>query len=159
MAWCIYKHTSPTGKSYIGLTSKDPEKRWADGKGYTTQTLFNLAILLWGWDNFTHTILETDIPTLQEANKREKYWINYYNSYLNGYNMRAQTGGSSDFRFRAYLINSYFLLFLNAKKQYKSGIKNTIKTFNLRNGYDLDNYLETGYQEFLIRNKGFKPQI
>lgn len=159
MSWCIYKHTSPTGKCYIGQTSKEPEARWANGKGYKTQFLFNLAITLWGWQNFTHEILEENIPTLQEANQREKYWIHVYNAYLNGYNMRAQTGGSADFRCRAYLLGSHFLMLINAKKQYKSGMKTVIKFFNLKTGYDLDNKLEQDYQAFLQKNHGIVPMI
>ena len=31
----VYKHTSPSGKVYIGITSKHPpERRWANGNGY-----------------------------------------------------------------------------------------------------------------------------
>ena len=26
--WIVYKHTSPSGKVYIGITSNSPEKRW-----------------------------------------------------------------------------------------------------------------------------------
>ena len=33
--YCVYKHTSPSGKVYIGMTCKDPpEKRWSNGNGY-----------------------------------------------------------------------------------------------------------------------------
>ena len=30
----IYKHTSPSGKVYIGQTCQKPEHRWDNGKGY-----------------------------------------------------------------------------------------------------------------------------
>lgn len=26
--FCVYKHTSPSGKCYIGITNQDLEKRW-----------------------------------------------------------------------------------------------------------------------------------
>ena len=34
--WCVYMHTSPSGKKYIGITSQEnPERRWgAGGSGY-----------------------------------------------------------------------------------------------------------------------------
>jgi hypothetical protein len=35
MSWCIYKHTSPTGKCYIGQTKQTPDRRWRNGLGYT----------------------------------------------------------------------------------------------------------------------------
>lgn len=32
--WTVYRHISPSGKVYIGITSKPIEKRWNKGKGY-----------------------------------------------------------------------------------------------------------------------------
>lgn len=32
--WCVYMHTSPSGKKYIGITSQNPNKRWQNGHGY-----------------------------------------------------------------------------------------------------------------------------
>lgn len=95
--YCIYKHTCKiNGKSYIGQTCNKPSKRWkSGGKGYEEQ-VFGAAIQKYGWDNFTHEILESGLPTVQEANDREKYWIAYYHTYINdpesqGYN--ATPGG------------------------------------------------------------------
>lgn len=34
LKWCVYIHTSPSGKKYIGITSQNPQKRWQNGKGY-----------------------------------------------------------------------------------------------------------------------------
>lgn len=91
--WTIYKHTSPSGKSYIGLTSKDPEKRWLEGAGYNPKTKFGKAIIKYGWHNFTHEILETEIDTLAVAQEREKYYIKFFDSFKNGYN--STEGGDS----------------------------------------------------------------
>lgn len=34
-SWLVYRHTSPSGKVYIGITSKsNPDYRWGRGKGY-----------------------------------------------------------------------------------------------------------------------------
>lgn len=32
--YSVYKYTAPNGKVYIGITGKDPEKRWLNGRGY-----------------------------------------------------------------------------------------------------------------------------
>lgn len=32
--WCVYMHTSPSDKKYIGITSQHPNKRWENGNGY-----------------------------------------------------------------------------------------------------------------------------
>lgn len=55
--YCVYKHTSPTGKVYIGVTSQTPERRWENGHGYTYNTHFWNAIVKYGWDNFLHEIV------------------------------------------------------------------------------------------------------
>lgn len=32
--WILYRHTSPSGKVYIGITFKSVNKRWNGGDGY-----------------------------------------------------------------------------------------------------------------------------
>lgn len=44
---CVYKHTSPSNKVYIGMTTVQPEERWNNGWGYKKQPFFN-AILKCG---------------------------------------------------------------------------------------------------------------
>jgi hypothetical protein len=85
--WTIYKHTNKVnGKSYIGQTRQNVHNRWRGGYGYVTAPKFWSAIVQYGWDNFTHEILEAHITSQTEANQREKYWIDYYNTCANGYN-------------------------------------------------------------------------
>ena len=86
--WKIYKHTSPSGKVYIGQTvQNNPNIRWQNGNGYKSHnSIFYLAIKKYGWENFKHEIIEDNIPSQEEANNREVYWISYYDSYRNGYN-------------------------------------------------------------------------
>ena len=91
MSWVIYKHTllvgPHKGKCYIGQTCKKPTYRWNSGKGYTsTDTHFARAILLYGWKNFSHEIIETDIENEEKADEREIYWIKFYDSFHNGFN-------------------------------------------------------------------------
>lgn len=38
--WILYRHTSPSGKVYIGITSKSVNKRWNGGRGYKTCIYF-----------------------------------------------------------------------------------------------------------------------
>ena len=81
--WCVYKHTSPSGKCYIGITSaKNPNLRWGVGGRrylYKHETRgehvkFVNAINKYGWDNIKHEILETGL-THKEAKEKEKYYI------------------------------------------------------------------------------------
>ena len=32
--WTVYIHISPSNKYYVGITSREPELRWKNGKGY-----------------------------------------------------------------------------------------------------------------------------
>jgi group I intron endonuclease len=91
--YCIYKHTcTSNGKSYIGQTCQKPTKRWeTNGKGYEDQPVFWSAIKKYGWDNFSHEILEEGL-TLSQANEREKYWIAHYHTYINDPNSRGYNG-------------------------------------------------------------------
>lgn len=77
--WSVYKHTSPNGKIYIGITHQKPEKRWLCGHGYKRNTHFWKAIQKFGWNNFTHEILATGL-TQQQAEKMEKDLVREYNS-------------------------------------------------------------------------------
>lgn len=101
--YCIYKHTCRVnGKSYIGQTCNRPSRRWkGSGRGYEDQ-VFGRAIQKYGWENFTHEILERDL-TLAQANEREKYWIAYYHTYINdpncnGYNLTPGGDGGDSAR-------------------------------------------------------------
>ena len=69
MGYTVYKHTSPSGKVYIGITKRKPEYRWNKGKGYRKdQLLFYRAIKKYGWGNFTHEILYTGLSEKDAKN-------------------------------------------------------------------------------------------
>lgn len=95
--YTIYKHTNIiNNKSYIGQTCQDVEKRWGNGSGYKTCPIFYQAILKYGWDNFTHEILEENL-TEDKVDEREIYWINFYNSQKEGYNFSSGGSGNHNF--------------------------------------------------------------
>lgn len=81
----IYRHTSPMGLHYIGITKQNPTRRWLNGDGYMSNPKFYCAILLWGWESFTHEIIEVVEDDMAE--EREQYWSEYYNSNILGYNL------------------------------------------------------------------------
>lgn len=88
--YCVYKHTGPEGKVYIGITKRKPEKRWNSGRGYESNRYFFRAIQKYGWGNFEHEILESGL-TQAEAEEKERYYIRLYDSTNpdNGYNIEA----------------------------------------------------------------------
>lgn len=91
--YCVYKHTSPNGKCYIGMTKQLPEKRWQNGLGYRTQTRFYRAIKKYGWDNFTHEILAQNL-TLTQAEELEKQMILKYKSFDKNHGYNIERGGN-----------------------------------------------------------------
>ena len=77
--YCVYKHTAPHGKVYIGITCQLPCQRWARGKGYRNNWHFYNAIQKYGWDNFQHEILYTGL-TQEEAAQKEFELIAQYDA-------------------------------------------------------------------------------
>ena len=94
MAYTVYKHTSPSGKVYIGITSSSVNRRWQNGKGYRQNKHFYSAILKYGWDNFDHEIVCTNLSS-NEAFEMEKLLIRFYNSTDRRFGYNQSTGGES----------------------------------------------------------------
>jgi hypothetical protein len=91
--YTVYKHTSPSGKVYIGITYREPNERWQNGRGYKGQIFYN-AIQKYGWDKIQHEILATRL-TKEEAEKMEIKLIADYKSNDSRYGYNVQNGGSS----------------------------------------------------------------
>lgn len=85
--WSVYKHTSPSDKVYIGITSREPSVRWANGKGYKNNPYFWSAICKYGWENIKHEILFDNL-TEEQAQTIERQLIAEYDSTnrTKGYN-------------------------------------------------------------------------
>lgn len=109
--WCVYKHTCTiNNKSYIGITCQKVQKRWGvSGSRYLEESAegnyyhvaFARAILAYGWENFTHEILYTNL-TKKEAQQKEVELIAFYHTYIRdqdckGYNMTR--GGEGTCRY------------------------------------------------------------
>lgn len=54
--YCVYIHTTPSGKRYIGITKQSAERRWQGGLGYKKNDYFFNAIVKYGWANLKHEI-------------------------------------------------------------------------------------------------------
>lgn len=94
MGFIVYRYISPNGKSYIGQTKNSLDVRANDlkGSGYKGSIKFWAAINKYGWEWFRNSreILIENLSQ-EEANFWERYYINYYDSINNGYNI--QDGG------------------------------------------------------------------
>lgn len=99
--YCVYVHTSPSGKMYVGQTGREPKKRWQNGDGYLhknrnrdeyQQPAFARAILKYGWDNFEHEIIASNL-TKEEANNFEQLLIEKLNTTNPTYGYNCTKGG------------------------------------------------------------------
>lgn len=98
MSCGIYKITNlSNGKSYIGQ-SINIERRWEQEKEASynpNEESYNYplscAFRKYGFQNFSFEILEECFR--EDLNQKEQFWIEYYNSYKEGYNQTP--GGDS----------------------------------------------------------------
>ena len=96
----IYKAQNKiNGKSYVGQTIKDLECRKRqhindalnDNRG---NSYFHRAIKKYSPDNFEWVIIHNDITDIEDLNRLEIFYINYYDTFGNGYNLTEGGGGS-----------------------------------------------------------------
>ena len=91
--YCVYKHTVPNGKVYIGITCRNPEVRWRkDGSGYKSSPYFYSAIKKYGWENIKHEIIETGLCR-DSACEEEKRLIAQHNSSDRSFGYNQTFGG------------------------------------------------------------------
>lgn len=86
----IYKITNiQNNKVYIGQTIRPIKQRlnrhFNDALNNILDTHFARAIRKYGKENFVIEEIDT-AQTQDELNKKEQYWIQYYNSVIDGYN-------------------------------------------------------------------------
>ena len=112
------------GKVYIGKTSRPILQRFKEHielakLGYDNMLICR-AIRKYGEDNFSIELIEGQINN-QEVDSREKYWIDYYHSYIhskdcNGYNMTL--GGDGTLKYD-YPIELIIDLYRSGKSSYQ----------------------------------------
>lgn len=94
MAFLVYKITNRiNNKIYIGQTTETIEKRFKRHCGYQLQdnTYLHRAIKKYGADNFFIEQID-EANSQEELNEKEFYWIKYYQSDKQGYNLKATIG-------------------------------------------------------------------
>ncbi len=94
----VYMHTNLiNNKKYIGITSQEPEHRWAKGAHYSNQ-VFMRAIKKYGWDNFKHDILFEGLGK-DLALAKEKELIAQYRTTEPDYGYNVSLGGEGYLRY------------------------------------------------------------
>lgn len=130
----IYKITnSLNNKIYIGQ-SVDIRRRWTAHINILNDTNKNdiekrysihKALAKYGIENFRFEIVE--LCDEKDLDDREIYWIDYYNSYLQGYN---ETLGGNAVRIKPEYVDIIIDLLLNTNKTYEEicALTNVSKT-------------------------------
>ena len=104
----IIKNTI-NNKVYIGQTSKPLKERFRyHCYNYNQCKKISRAINKYGKENFRIELLEM-VSSRIEADKKERYWINYYNSVLGGYNI--EYGGNSAYHTKKVLCLTDNIIF------------------------------------------------
>ena len=103
--YIVYKHTSPSNKAYVGVTSKTLlERSGINGIHYKRNKYFYSAIQKYGWDKFKHEILCSNL-TKEEASKQEKYFVSLYHTDNPKHGYNHTSGGETHFDFSEDIKN------------------------------------------------------
>lgn len=111
----IYKITNLINqKAYIGQTIKDGQTRWLEHQKHSNGTHINdqnkslyRAMRKYGIENFSFEILQDNIESYEDLDKAEIYWIDFFNTFVDGYN---ETSGGQIFHHylpNKSIINDY----------------------------------------------------
>lgn len=94
--YTVYQHKNKVnGKNYFGITKQEVEKRWGhEGINYKTSPYFYAAIQKYGWDNFEHIILFTNL-TKDEACEKEQELIQRFNTMNRQFGYNSTSGGEA----------------------------------------------------------------
>lgn len=93
--YTVYMHTNKiNNKSYVGITSKSPKKRWDNGNGYKKQPYFWNAIKKYGWNNFEHIIFMDNLSKA-DACKMEQLLIALFDLRNRDKGYNYQPGGET----------------------------------------------------------------
>ena len=102
--YCVYKHTCPNGKVYIGITSN--YARRCVPSNYKHNIRWTNAINKYGWDNIQHEILFTNL-TKEEACQKEIELIAEYNSTDSRFGYNVNLGGNIPFSYGKHLSDDH----------------------------------------------------
>ena len=93
--YTVYQHRNlRNGKSYIGMTSLEPKKRWNSGKGYKKNSKMWSDIQNSDWNtDWEHSIIG-QFEDKDEALNVEEMFIWLFNSTNDGYNTSTYGGTS-----------------------------------------------------------------
>lgn len=147
----VYVHINKiNGKRYYGITCQLPRERWKHGSPYKTQPKFYNAILKYGWDNFEHIVLYSDVSR-KEATELEMALIAEFHTTEPAYGYNVSIGGEQPGRKYRTAEEAYAQRLENCKKS------NRVKLAKIQADPDLHKQLlkdkRAAHAEYLNRLK------
>lgn len=135
----IYKiSNSINTKVYIGQTTKTVEARFRSHLKASTRTKngqhLYLAMNKYGKDNFWVEQIDT-ADSREELNNKEKYWISYYNSINNGYNM--MDGGNDENPMNSEKVKKKHAQKLSSQ-EIRDKISKSLSDYRKREGFSVE---------------------
>ena len=122
--WILYEHISPSGKVYVGITNQPIKKRWKNGLGYINSNYFFGAIIKYGWINFQHNIIASNLGE-RTAKNMEKDLIAFNKAKGISYNIT--NGGDG-------VTGIYY------SDRHKEQISMSLKNFYKKHGHPLEGF-------------------
>lgn len=142
----IYRHVSPIGRVYVGITSQDIETRWRHGDNYRNSTYFKRAIRKYGWKNFKHEILFTNVEE-ERAKRLEIELIRHYKGLGISYNLTNGGDGTNGYhhtneykQFKSQQMKEFFSTEKGKEICAKGGKTNLGKKYNRKSGFTKGDY-------------------
>ena len=142
----IYRHVSPIGRVYVGITSQDVEIRWRHGDNYRNSTYFKRAIRKYGWKNFKHEILFTNVEE-ERAKRLEIELIRHYKGLGISYNLTNGGDGTNGYhhtneykQFKSQQMKEFFSTEKGKEICAKGGKTNLGKKYNRKSGFTKGDY-------------------
>lgn len=142
----IYRHVSPIGRVYVGITSQDVETRWRHGDNYRNSTYFKRAIRKYGWKNFKHEILFTNVEE-ERAKRLEIELIRHYKGLGISYNLTNGGDGTNGYhhtdeykQFKSQQMEEFFSTERGKEICAKGGKTNLGKKYNRKSGFTKGDY-------------------
>lgn len=161
----IYKIINDiNNKVYIGKTEFNINKRFQEHiqdsrKGYINRPLYK-AMSKYGVEHFSIQLIETT----ENLEDREQYWIQYYDSYNNGYNATLGGDGRSyinyDFIINLFLKGYNITEIANQTKHDKGYISQILKEKgNIKSNQIEKQAIKKQEKELLMLDKKTKKEI
>ena len=142
----IYRHVSPMGRVYVGITSQDVETRWRHGDNYRNSTYFKRAIRKYGLKNFKHEILFTNVEE-ERAKRLEIELIRHYKGLGISYNLTNGGDGTNGYhhtdeykQFKSQQMKEFFSTERGKEICAKGGKTNLGKKYNRKSGFTKGDY-------------------